>query len=121
MAGSAGSIAFDGCRCPGSCLLSWWYFFRDQYRHVSWEPLFVLTLLWLVFGLPVSAVMLLMLMIREGKAAKVASYFYLTPPLTALLAWLLFDEQLTLWSAVGILVAVLGVYLVIRNPAVHSP
>jgi len=93
--------------------------FLFETRHVSWEPRFILTLLWLVFGLSVTAILLLMLMIREGKAAKVASYFYLTPPLTALLAWLLFDEQLTFWSAGGMLVAVLGVYLVVRTPA-HS-
>ncbi|TVO70462.1 DMT family transporter [Sedimenticola selenatireducens] len=82
---------------------------------VQWEPQFIIALLWLVFGLSLSAILLLMLMIREGEATKVAAYFYLTPPVTALLAWILFDEQLTPWGAAGVCLTAYGVYLVIRN------
>ncbi len=55
-------------------------------REIDWQPQFIAALLWLVFGLSLSAILLLMLMIREGEATKVAAYFYLTPPVTALLA-----------------------------------
>ncbi|MCW8948298.1 MAG: DMT family transporter, partial [Sedimenticola sp.] len=44
---------------------------------VQWEPQFIAALLWLVFGLSLSAILLLMLMIREGESTKVAAYFYL--------------------------------------------
>jgi drug/metabolite transporter (DMT)-like permease len=81
---------------------------------VDWQPQLFLALLWLVVGLSVSAILLLMLMIREGEAARVASYFYLVPPVTALEAWWLFDENLAPVALGGIAVAVLGVYLVIR-------
>ena len=84
-------------------------------RQVHWVPPFVLALLWLVFGLSVGAILLLMLMIREGEAARVASYFYLTPPVTAVMAWLLFDEQLTSWAMAGIVLTAVGVYLVVRS------
>lgn len=86
-------------------------------REIDWQPQFVAALLWLVFGLSLSAILLLMLMIREGEATKVATYFYLTPPVTAVMAWLLFDERLTTWSMAGIGLTAYGVYLVIRNPA----
>lgn len=86
-------------------------------REVDWQPQFIAALLWLVFGLSLSAILLLMLMIREGEATKVATYFYLTPPVTALMAWLLFDERLTIWGIAGIGLTAFGVYLVIRNPA----
>ncbi len=85
-------------------------------RVIDWQPQFIAALLWLVFGLSLSAILLLMLMIREGEATKVASYFYLTPPVTAVMAWLLFDERLTIWGMVGIGLTAYGVYLVIRNP-----
>jgi len=85
-------------------------------REIDWQPQFVAALLWLVFGLSLSAILLLMLMIREGEATKVAAYFYLTPPVTALLAWILFDERLTVWGIAGISLTTYGVYLVIRNP-----
>lgn len=87
-------------------------------RQIQWEPTFVVTLLWLVLGLSVGAVLLLMRMIREGEAAKVASYFYLTPPVTALMAWFLFEEALTPWAIGGIFVTAAGVYLVVRKPRV---
>lgn len=80
---------------------------------ITWSGTFVAALLWLVFGLSISAILLLMLMIRQGEATKVASYFYLTPPVTAILAWLLFGEQLTLWGMAGIGLAAFGVYLVV--------
>lgn len=85
-------------------------------RVIDWQPQFIAALLWLVFGLSLSAILLLMLMIREGEATKVASYFYLTPPVTAVMAWLLFDERLTTWGMAGIGLTAYGVYLVIRNP-----
>jgi len=88
--------------------------FGFETRQVDWQPELFLALLWLVVGLSVSAILLLMLMIREGEAARVASYFYLVPPVTAVEAWWLFDESLAPVALGGIAVAVLGVYLVIR-------
>ncbi|MES9904954.1 MAG: DMT family transporter, partial [Sedimenticola sp.] len=70
---------------------------------------------WLVLVLSVSAVLLLMFMIREGEAARVAVYFYLVPPMTAIEAWLLFDETFTLQALLGIVITVLGVHLVLKR------
>ena len=88
---------------------------------VDWQPPFIAALLWLVLVLSLGAILLLMLMIREGESTKVASYFYLTPPVTALIAWLLFGEQVTSWGMAGIGLTAYGVYLVIRTPvSAHS-
>lgn len=89
--------------------------FGFETQQVDWQPPLVMALVWLVFGLSVSAILLLMLMIREGEAARVASYFYLVPPVTAIEAWWLFDERLAPLALGGIVVAVAGVYLVIRS------
>jgi len=85
-----------------------------EQHQVEWHPELIGALLWLVFGLSVSAILLLMLMIREGEVARIASYFYLVPPVTALEAWLLFDEQLSMLALGGMVLAVIGVYLVLR-------
>ena len=61
--------------------------------------------------LSVGAISLLNWLIRHGSAVNVASLFYLTPPTTALLAWLLFGETLTGLALVGMALAVWGVYL----------
>ena len=83
--------------------------------HIEWTPEFIFALGWLVLVLSLGAVSLLNLLIRNGSAVNVASLFYLTPLSTALIAWLIFDEKLTLTAAVGMLLAVSGVYLVARK------
>ncbi len=78
-------------------------------REVQWSTPFVLTLGWLVLGLSFGAVGLLYTLIRHGAASKVASLFYLVPPVTALASWLLFDERLAPAAIGGMLLVMLGV------------
>ena len=78
---------------------------------VEWVPDFILALTWLVLVLSVGAISLLNMLIRRGSAVNLASLFYLVPPCTALIAWLLFDEQLAGMALVGMALAVWGVYL----------
>lgn len=82
-------------------------------RSVEWSLQFKLALGWLVFGLSVSAILLLMWLIRRGAASQVASLFYLVPPVTALEAFILFDERLGPMAMAGGVVAVAGVALVV--------
>jgi drug/metabolite transporter (DMT)-like permease len=89
-----------------------WVFETHQ---VVWDPQLILALGWLVFGLSVTAILLLMYMIREGETAKVASYFYLVPPVASIEAWLLFNESLSLVAITAITVTVIGVYLVVKR------
>ncbi len=84
-------------------------------NEVVWDPEFLFALGWLVLVLSVGAVTLLMVLIRLGEAARVASLFYLVPPVTALVAFFLFDERLTPVALAGMGVAVLGVALVVTE------
>ncbi|HET7678748.1 MAG TPA: EamA family transporter [Xanthobacteraceae bacterium] len=82
---------------------------------VRWTPEFVLALGWLVFGLSLGAIWLFYFMIRRSAAMRVTSLFYLTPPVTALMAWLIFDERLSPLALVGMAICVAGVFLVNWN------
>jgi drug/metabolite transporter (DMT)-like permease len=84
-------------------------------HQVIWDLKLILALGWLVFGLSVTAILLLMYMIREGETAKVASYFYLVPIAASIEAWLLFNESLSLVAITAITVTVIGVYLVVKR------
>lgn len=83
-----------------------------EQRTVQWTGELLLALGWLVFVLSFGAVWLLYFLIRRSAAARVVSLFYLTPPVTALMAWALFDERLAPLSLVGMAVCVAGVFLV---------
>jgi len=86
----------------------------EDYR-IDWNGRFLFALGWLVLVLSLGAISLLNLLIRSGSAVNVASLFYLTPPTTALIAFAVFGETLTLTAIVGMVVAVGGVYLVART------
>jgi len=74
----------------------------------------VFSLTWLVLVLSVGAVSLLLWLIRRGVASKVASLFYLTPPLAALGSFFMFGERLPLPALAGMGLAAVGVGLVTR-------
>lgn len=82
---------------------------------INWTGELIFAFAWLVLVLSLGAVGLLFALIRHGAAARVASLFYLAPPLTVMMAWLLFDEQLSAMALVGLGVVVVGVALVQRN------
>lgn len=82
---------------------------------VQWTGEFIFALFWLIFMPSFGAISLLMWMIKQGAASKVASLFYLIPPVTALEAFLLFDETLGLIAVLGMVVVSLGVWLAIKN------
>lgn len=91
--------------------------FLFETREIEWNLQFTLALTWLIFGLSIAAILLLMAMIRRGEASRVASLFYLVPPVTAVEAWILFDDQLGPFALTGIAVAVFGVALAVRQSA----
>lgn len=75
----------------------------------------VFAMVWLVLVLSLGAIFLLMILIRQGEVARVASLFYLVPAVTALLAWLLFGETLTAVQLVGMAITTFGVALATRR------
>ena len=78
---------------------------------VVWTAPFTGALAWLALVLSIGTVSLLYLLIRRGAVSKVASLFFLTPPTTALMAWVMFDEVLGLLAWAGMATAAVGVAL----------
>jgi drug/metabolite transporter (DMT)-like permease len=83
-------------------------------REVVWSVPLAAALLWLVLVLSLGATSLLMLLLRRGAATMVSSLMYLVPPVTAIIAYLLFDERLSAVAVAGMVVAVAGVAMVMR-------
>jgi drug/metabolite transporter (DMT)-like permease len=72
-------------------------------------------LAWSVIALSLVAITLLLVMIRRGRATEVASLMYLTPPTTAVFAWLIFGERLGVLAWMGVVVTMAGVALVLKT------
>lgn len=84
---------------------------------VEWSPAFIGALVWSVVAISIGAIFLLFGLIRREAATSLSSYLYLTPPTTAVMAWLVFDETFSLIGMVGMLLAIIGVYFVVRKKA----
>lgn len=82
---------------------------------VQWTPRFIGALLWSIFALSIGAIFLLFALIRKSAATSVTSLLYLTPPTTALMAWLMFGEVFNLLGIAGMVVAILGVVFVMKK------
>jgi drug/metabolite transporter (DMT)-like permease len=82
---------------------------------IAWTVEFVFALLWLCLVLSVGATILLLWLIRHGAASRVASLFYLVPPVTAFMAFLLFQETLGVAALAGMGLTMAGVVLVNRG------
>ena len=89
-------------------------------RTVTINGELVFALAWLVLVLSIGAIFLLMVMIREGEMSKVASLFYLVPAATALMAWPLFGEALSVPQILGMALATLGVGLATAQPGTRA-
>lgn len=81
---------------------------------IVWNQQFVGAMAWSVLALTLGGSSLLYLLIQRGAATAVTSLLYLVPPTTALMAWMLFDEAITLATIVGTALTALGVSLVVR-------
>jgi len=84
-------------------------------REIVWAPELILSLIWAVLALSIGAISLLFVMIRNGEATRVTSLMYLTPPTTAIMAWLLFNEPITWTIILGIAITMSAVILVNRT------
>ena len=81
---------------------------------IVWNSEFVGSMAWSVLALTLGGSSLLYLLIQRGAATAVTSLLYLVPPTTAVMAWLLFGESITLATVAGTALTALGVSLVVR-------
>ena len=109
------AIQFSASAAVTLPLAIWLEGLTPDFATVQWTPDFLLALGWSVLALSIGAMFLLFALIRKNAATHVSSLMYLTPPVTALIAWLLFGERFGLPGLAGMLLAVAGVAFVVRK------
>ncbi|MCT8974537.1 DMT family transporter [Microbaculum marinisediminis] len=81
---------------------------------IDWTGEVIFAMAWLVLVLSIGAILIYMVLIRRGAIARLSTLFYLVPPCTALIAWALYGETLTLVQIAGMAVTVGGVAIATR-------
>ena len=85
-----------------------------EHEAIVWNHYFLGAMAWSVLALTLGGSSLLYLLIQRGAATAVTSLLYLVPPTTAMMAWVLFDEPITVVTVAGTALTALGVSLVVR-------
>ncbi|TVQ68586.1 MAG: DMT family transporter [Balneolaceae bacterium] len=76
-----------------------------------WVPEFIATMIWLIVGVSLAAYALMWMLIARMDATRVASLFYLGPPVTMLMAWIAFGDKVLMTDILGLGVVAVGVLL----------
>jgi len=94
--------------------------FTTESMIIEWSIQFVAVLLWIVLGVSIGSVVLLFYLLRKGTAGSVSSLLYLGTPLAATFGYIFFDEHISSVGAIGMAIAVFGVWLVLRQEKVKA-
>ena len=100
-------------------LPAWWV----EGFATRWTPPFISTMAWLIVAVSLAAYWAMWRLLARQEATRVASLFYLSPPVTMLMAWIAFGDTLIPTDLAGLAVAGAGVWLVYqkRNPPAPVP
>jgi drug/metabolite transporter (DMT)-like permease len=82
-----------------------------EHLAAEWAPEFIATMIWLIIGVSLAAYALMWMLIARIDATRVASLFYLGPPVTMLMAWVAFGDRLIASDILGLGVVAIGVLL----------
>lgn len=74
----------------------------------EWTTEFIFSLAWLSLAVSLLAYYLMWKLIERMSATRVASLFYLGPPVTMLMAWAMFGDKIKVWDVIGLLIILLG-------------
>ncbi|TVQ19202.1 MAG: DMT family transporter [Bacteroidetes bacterium] len=77
----------------------------------QWKPDFIYTMIWLIFAVSLGAYGLMWMLIERIDATRVASLFYLGPPVTMFMAWLAFGDKVQTTDMAGLAIVFVGVVL----------
>lgn len=82
----------------------------------TWTPAFAGALIWLIGGVSLGAYILMWMLIRLEDATRVASLFYLGPPVTMCMAWIAFGDSLLPTDLLGLAIVIVGIWEGDRRP-----
>jgi drug/metabolite transporter (DMT)-like permease len=86
-----------------------------EISYINFTTSFILSMSWQIIMVSFGAFTILMYLIKIGSASKTSNLFFLVPPTTAVMAWIVLEEQLLRNDLIGLLLAALGVYIATRK------
>ena len=82
---------------------------------INFDIRFILSMGWQIIMVSFGAYAILMYLIKQGTASKTSNLFFLVPPVTAVMAWMVLGEELFIVDVIGLLICAFGVYIATRK------
>jgi drug/metabolite transporter (DMT)-like permease len=86
----------------------------------EWNMEFTLSLSWLIIGVSLLAYGLMGKLLERISATKVSSLFYLGPPVTMIMAWIVLGDKIKFTDILGLLIVFSGLMLTQTEPDKYS-
>lgn len=82
---------------------------------VVWSKTLIMTMAFMVIVVSIGSYAALFLLLRHVSVIKVSALIYLTPPTTMIMAWMFFDETLSVIQWAGLSVAAIAVWIIYQD------
>jgi len=86
-----------------------------EISYINFTTSFILSISWQIVMVSFGAFTILMYLIKIGSASKTSNLFFLVPPTTAIMAWMVLGEELLRNDIIGLIIAAIGVYIATRK------
>ena len=86
-----------------------------EISYINFTTSFILSMSWQIVMVSFGAFTILMYLIKIGSASKTSNLFFLVPPTTAVMAWLVLEEDLYRNDLMGLIIASIGVFVATRK------
>jgi drug/metabolite transporter (DMT)-like permease len=86
-----------------------------EMSYINFTISFILSMSWQIVMVSFGAFTILMYLIKIGSASKTSNLFFLVPPTTAVMAWLVLGEDLYRNDLMGLIIASIGVFVATRK------
>ena len=86
--------------------------FEDYF--INFSDSFFIAMSWQIFAVSLGAFLILMWLLERNKANQTSTLFFLIPPISALMAYFILDEQFSYLDFFGLFVSSIGVFIVTK-------
>ncbi len=87
--------------------------FEDYF--INFSNMFILAMSWQIFAVSLGAFLILMWLLENNKANQTSTLFFLVPPVSALMAFIILNEQFSYFDLIGLFLSCVGVFVVMKS------
>ena len=86
--------------------------FENYFMNFTNEFIFAMS--WQIFAISLGAFLILMWLLKNKQANQTSSLYFLIPPVSAIMAYFVLNEQISYLDIIGLLISSIGVFFVIQ-------